>query len=495
MRRVLLLAASTLTFLILLTTATQASAEWRALRTDHFQIIGDASAAQVREVALRFEQFREIVTRLNIAAAGLDRVSTLTIYVFKDRKSFEPFMPRSDGRVVEAAGMFVEGPDTNYIAVRLDRADESFRSVFHEYTHLLLRRVFPDAPLWLHEGLAEYYSTLRITGDRSALIGFPVAAHVRLLQKQSMPLTQMFAATDRSPEYTGETAARLLLYAESWALVHHAFQSKPSRSAELVELARRLATGSNVEESVQALYGMRVAELERRMLGYVRGGNYTAVVVNFQSELLSSVASSAAPIADAEADGWLGDLLAQMGRDDEALPRLEDALRRQTSLAQAHEALALLLLRKNRTDEATTHLQQAQSLGRNVDEILARTRSLSTPGGFRQTPSTSQASPPPSGARPSLRITLAGETRSFGRLDALDCKGDQVEFVVRTSDGSVRAGGRFAEISVINYRQGPLGSVLCGKQATALPVLLTWAPRGDSRLAIAVEFVPDGFVP
>jgi tetratricopeptide (TPR) repeat protein len=473
----------------------EATAEWRSLRTDHFHVIGDAAAGKLREVALRFEQFRDIVTRLNIASAREESGSPLTLFVFKDRSSFEPFMPRSGGRVVEAAGMFVEGPDTVYIAVRLDRSDESFRSVFHEYTHLLLRRVFPDAPLWLDEGLAEYYSTLRITGDRSALIGYPVAAHVRLLQKQSMPLTQMFAATDQSPEYTGETAARLLLYAQSWALVHHAFQSKPSRHAELVELARRLASGKGVEESVQALYGMRVAELERRVLGYVRGGNYTAVAVNFQAELFGSVTGDAAPITDAEADGWLGDLLAQMGRDEEALPRLEDALRRQSGLAQAHEALALLLLRKNRADEARAHLQQAQALGRNVDEIMKRTRSVSTPAGFSQTPSARPAAPPPPGARPSLRITLAGEQRSFGTLDAMNCNADQVEFLVRTTDGPVQAGGRFADISVINYRNGPLGSVLCGKQATPLPVLLTWTLRGDVRQAIAVEFVPDGFVP
>jgi hypothetical protein len=70
-----------------------------------------------------------------------------------------------------------------------------------------------------------------------------------------------------------------------------------------------------------------------------------------------------------------------------------------------------------------------------------------------------------------------------------------VEFVVRTPDGAVRAGGRFVEISVTNYRQGSLGNMLCGPQPTPLPTLLTWKQVGDARLAIAVEFVPDGFVP
>ena len=89
MRRVLLLAAS-----ILAICPVDAAAEWRTLRTDHFHIIGDASAGRLREVATRFEQFRDIVTRLNIASAGQEGIPSLTVFVFKDQRSFEPFMPR-----------------------------------------------------------------------------------------------------------------------------------------------------------------------------------------------------------------------------------------------------------------------------------------------------------------------------------------------------------------------------------------------------------------
>lgn len=142
------------------------------------------------------------------------------------------------------------------------------------------------------------------------------------------------------------------------------------------------------------------------------------------------------------------------------------------------------------------HLQRAKALGRDVDEVLRKSRGTAPPGGFAAGPAAGPATPPPPGARPSLRITMAGEQRSFGTLDALECRGDQVEFVVRTAQGPVRALGRFADIRVVNYRQGSLGSVLCGPQPTPLPTLLTWKPlSGESRLAIAIEFVPDGFVP
>jgi hypothetical protein len=48
---------------------------------------------------------------------------------------------------------------------------------------------------------------------------------------------------------------------------------------------------------------------------------------------------------------------------------------------------------------------------------------------------------------------------------------------------------------VVSYRQGSVGDLLCGLQLAPLPALLTWTTSGERRRAIALEFVPDGFVP
>jgi hypothetical protein len=136
------------------------------------------------------------------------------------------------------------------------------------------------------------------------------------------------------------------------------------------------------------------------------------------------------------------------------------------------------------------------ALGIDVAELLKRSRALAPPGGFRQLPSTRPSTPLPSGARPFLRITLTDERRSFGTLESLDCSGEQVEFVVRTTEGTVRAVGRFGEVSVITYRDETLGDLRCGPQSRPLPIVVTWKPGdGDARRAIAAEFVPDGYVP
>jgi hypothetical protein len=489
--------ASACAALVLLSVTLGGTAEWHSLRSQHFQLIGNASVRDLRDAALRFEQFREIVTRIGTERPSPDGDAPVTIVVFRDATSFEPFMPRVNDRRLPAAGMFVEGPDTTYIAVRLNNADQSFREMFHEYSHLLLRRVFPDAPLWFNEGLAEYYSTLRITSSRSALVGIPVPAHVRLLRQGSMALARLFEVTTDSPEYTDATVGRLRLYAQSWAVVHHAFHGWRNGKDAITALARMLAAGSAADESVRATYGVPLADVEQQVRAYVRQSSYKAIAFTFREDLVTRLAGGAIEISDAEADAWLGDLLGQMGRVDEGVQKLKAAIERQPDLGRAHAALGLLLLRQNRDVEAADHFGNAEAIGGTDTERLLARRATVPRRGFAalNVGGRAPAVARPAGARPFLRITLADERRSFGLLEALECDGDLAEFVMWTSEGVLRARASFGDVQVVNYRDG-LGDVLCGPQPAPLPALLTWLPgTGTAARAVAVEFVPDGFVP
>src|SRR5262245_35368760 len=215
-RRVLLLAAS-----LLLAAPPGASAEWRALRTQHFHVIGDVSSDRLRDIALRFEQFREVVTQFLPAALRAGSAPVIVI-VFPDSRSYRPFMPLANGRRVDVDGFFVDGADVNYITMNAEAGDGAFPVVFHEFSHFLLSSAFANAPLWFNEGLAEYFSTFEIAASgRQALIGKPIARHARLLRDRRLTLSQLFAIGQGSKEYTRDGLERELLYAQSWALVHH----------------------------------------------------------------------------------------------------------------------------------------------------------------------------------------------------------------------------------------------------------------------------------
>ena len=145
--------ASGLTALLLLTIPLQA-ADWISLRSEHFQLHGNATERELRDVALRLEQFREVVTKLNPDSLR-DSAPPVVTVIFRDDRSFRPFMPRANGRVVPSAGVFVSNLDASYIALSLDTGEEAYPGIFHEFSHYLLRDAFPAAPVWFNEGLAE----------------------------------------------------------------------------------------------------------------------------------------------------------------------------------------------------------------------------------------------------------------------------------------------------------------------------------------------------
>ena len=66
------------------------------------------------------------------------------------------------------AGYFIPLPEEHRIVMSgTGRREFTFYVIFHEYTHLLVDQNVRRLPLWLHEGLAEFYSTFS-GSERSA---------------------------------------------------------------------------------------------------------------------------------------------------------------------------------------------------------------------------------------------------------------------------------------------------------------------------------------
>ncbi|HVG55738.1 MAG TPA: hypothetical protein VM846_14975 [Vicinamibacterales bacterium] len=364
-RRVLLLAAA-----LLLAAPPGASAEWRALRTQHFRVIGDVSSDRLRDIALQFEQFREVVTQF-LPAALRGGSAPVVVIVFPDSRSYQPFMPVANGRRVDVDGFFVDGADVNYITMNVEAGDEAFPVVFHEFSHFLLSSVFVNAPLWFNEGLAEYFSTFEVTSDgRRALIGKAVARHVAVLRERRLKLSQLFAIGPGSKEYTREGIERELLYAQSWALVHHARHGAPARFAALESLARRLAVGEPLDDSVRAAYGMDLEMLDAEVQAYVRKQVYAHTELTSAASVITQVDSDATPIDSAEVDAWLGDLLAHLQRGPEAIPRLQRALQSRPDLPRALATLGVLRIRQGDRAQGLSMLEKAATAGPDIESVL-----------------------------------------------------------------------------------------------------------------------------
>ncbi|MGH9943103.1 MAG: tetratricopeptide repeat protein [Pyrinomonadaceae bacterium] len=366
--------ALTLCLLLAIATAHAAPAKdaWTSVRSRNFHLIGNAGEKEIRQVATRLEQFRDVFTRLFPQVAFNSPVPT-TVVVFKSDSSFKPFKPVVDGKISDVAGYFQSNEDVNYITLTTEkRAENPYRTIYHEYVHLLVDNNVGkvSAPPWFNEGLAEYYSTFDVDDQRKVRLGALIENHLLLLRQQQMFPLKTLLDVDYYSLHRNQHDARGIFYAQSWALVHYLIQSDGGK--RLPQMARYfdlLANNKPTEPAFREAFQMDFAGMEKELKNYVRQNSFRLNVATFERKLEYDATMQATPLSDAEAAAYLGDLLLHTNRPEDAVARLEQALALDPKSAMAHASLGMARLRQKRFDEAKQHLRQAVAL--NAQNYLA----------------------------------------------------------------------------------------------------------------------------
>jgi len=271
---------------ILLSTSAPAAEQppWLEIHSAHFTVVTDAGDKKGREVALRFEQMRAVFAIL-LSKDRLNQPLPLTILALKNDKPYYQIAPLRQGQPIDVPGFFLPGEDQNFIVLNLFEA-EPWRAVAHDFAHMLLNYNYPPAQGWFDEGLAEYFSSVRVDNKQVEIGGDPelhasVAQDLLQNQFESHPpksLTELLGAqvwlsipdlfTMKHDTSTyNEGTHHTLFYAESWMVMHYLLRQKklPETGAyfDLV-LNQRIP----VEEAIQKAYGMSPAQLEQAVKDY-----------------------------------------------------------------------------------------------------------------------------------------------------------------------------------------------------------------------------------
>jgi tetratricopeptide (TPR) repeat protein len=353
---------ATVAFLLLAAHAASAKDTWTSVRSQNFFLVGNASEKEIRQVATRLEQFREVFTHLFPAANFKTPVPT-TVIVFKSDSSYKPFKPVVDGKIDNVAGYFQGGEEVNYITLTTERgAENPFSVIYHEYTHQLVNNTLRRGavPPWFNEGLAEYYSTFEITEDRKVALGNLIERHLLLLREQKLiPLKQLLEFDDYSLD-RNKQEAKWLFYAESWALVHYLILGNEGRRLpQLGKFIDLLSTSTPTEKAFIEAFQTDIPSMEKELKDYIQQHRFRGQVATFEHKLEFDSTMQSAPLTDAEAEAYLGDLLAHIHREADAAARLEHALQLDPKLSLAHASLGILLARQKRFAEAKQHLSAA----------------------------------------------------------------------------------------------------------------------------------------
>ena len=286
--------------------------KWLELRIEGFRIFTNAQEKKARDVARDLQNMRSAiskVTSLNVRTP----VST-KVFVFRNTSSFAPYRDAAFPRTgKDAAGVFVAHGDGNYIIV-----DGSSRSgsgvVYHELTHYFLNNTATGTPLWLSEGLAEFYSTFTMLGD-DVVIGKPIVAHLRRLrQERPIPLSELFSIVQSSKEYNEGSRAGAY-YAQAWALVHYLLLGNSARKDQLASYGRLLTEGQPMVAAFDQAFGVSYKQMELEVKRYIRARRFP-----FMSFELGALASPSVPEpVPMKRDDLLfalGDLLAHSSRNN-----------------------------------------------------------------------------------------------------------------------------------------------------------------------------------
>lgn len=358
-KRLTLVLATVFCFVVAVSSSAPVSAKdtWTSVRSKNFLLIGNASEKDIRQVGVRLEQFREVFSRL-FTTLNVDSPVPTTVIVFKNEDSYRPFKPTAN-----TAGYFQSGSDVNYITLKLvkelNSEQDPFTVIFHEFTHLLVRNTSGNVPIWFNEGLAEYYSTFSITDDQKVVMGRPIASHVYLLREKNMlPLRALFQVDQESPYYN-ESDKQSIFYAESWALMHYLILgNEGQRATQLDKFRELLSANVPMEQAFQQAFAMSFESMEKELRAYIQQNRYPIITGSFKSKVGYDTALQSAPLTEAEAQAYLGDLLLHSNRS-ESETYLQKALALNPDLAMAHASLGMLRVRQGRAEEARKSLERA----------------------------------------------------------------------------------------------------------------------------------------
>jgi tetratricopeptide (TPR) repeat protein len=336
---------------------------WFEARTAHFNIYSCGSTQAVARVGGRLEQFRDAYSLL----AGVEAVASppIVVIAFPTHEALEPFLPLYQGKPANLAAFFHRSSDENLIALYVSgQGAESLNSVFHEYTHLLLRHNDLFWPLWLNEGMADVYSTFETGGGHSVRIGKPQELYVRLLEKQPlMPLRELFGVTHGSPEYN-ERDRQGIFYAESWLLAHYLMMGDNAvlkyRFGQLTALLRQ---GQLPEQAFTNALRITLPGMENLLRRYLERGRFEPLNLTVNADLSAPRSLFMRAISPVEACFRLGDLLMRVNRFDEAGHYFEQGQKIAPKSPLPYEGLGLLASERKNHDEGVQQLRAALEHG------------------------------------------------------------------------------------------------------------------------------------
>lgn len=324
-----------------LATARDHTGNWIEVRSPHFIIVTNSGANRGRHIAAQFERMRTIFQQSYPDLEG-DSESPVLVLAVRNKEQFRALQPSTylSKKSLPVHGMFVRASDKAYILMRLDsEAGDPYRVVYHEYTHLFLSEAEELMPLWLNEGLAEFYQNTEID-EHKVLLGLPDEEHLTSLRGEKfLPLTTLFTVDEKSPYYLEEKKGSIF-YAECWLLTHYlTLRDYTEKTSKVLEYKNLVSDNVDPVTAAVRVFG-DLQKLQKTLEFYLAQRSFN----HFETKVSTRIDESdfgVKSITSVQAKSAEADFLAASGRLEEAralLPAWQDVFAAENVLRtqQAH---------------------------------------------------------------------------------------------------------------------------------------------------------------
>jgi tetratricopeptide (TPR) repeat protein len=335
---------------------------WLEVHSQYFTVVTNANEKTGRRIADQFERMSSVF-RVVFPQLATDTGSATIIVAIKDEKGFRALEPQiylAKGQL-KLGGLFLRAPEKNYVLMRVDAEGEHpYAVIYHEYTHLLLGKAADWLPLWLNEGLAQFYENTDIH-EKEVALGQASSENLELLRENKLlPLSTLFTVDTNSPYYHEENKGSIF-YAESWALTHYLYvKDHQEKTRHLTEYADLLVKKIDPVTAATRVFG-DLKELQANLEHYVRQRSFSYFKLTTTTEV-DDAAFKMQPLTEAQADAVRADFLAYEDRPQDARPILDRVLQEDPKNESAHETMGFLEFRAGKLDEARKWYEQAVKL-------------------------------------------------------------------------------------------------------------------------------------
>ncbi len=237
-----------------------------SIRSDQLLIVSDIKLPKDHPLIADLKMLRRQVSEELELPLGSKPV---TVYLFTNETEYTQYLHATFPGYPPRRAYFIQTPGKDLAVYTWwgDRIQEDLR---HEFTHGLLHASLEGVPLWLDEGLAEYFE----------VVGYPGSINVEHAQLLAKEVHNGWRPNlDQLEKLEKVEQMKRPHYREAWAWVHYMLHGSPETRQVMLNYIHELRTNANPGLLHERLL-IDNPDADLRLLSYIASMNVPAAVFN-----------------------------------------------------------------------------------------------------------------------------------------------------------------------------------------------------------------------